>query len=269
MEMEHPKAPELRNKDRKANDLKNYERALRCFAAGINGGNDDLSAVAQERLVVSDFVLGRTVEEGVARLNVRKTRPTSEKTIKNLIACCKAVQAVVRSTDRVISKSAFRTMRDKPKRKYRKPFPQELWPESLRRDFEGYAAWKMKAILSPEEGEHLRPTVCRPISIKAHVLRLNQYVGYLVRERGLDNLTLVDLCQPGLYADFLNWYLECDATGGYVNARSTGTTLGTISQYLVATGRLSQKSATGKDIWDEFYSCLADIQRFEKRCAGP
>jgi hypothetical protein len=100
----------------------------------------------------------------------------------------------------------------------------------------------------------LRRTVCRPISIQAHIVRINQYVGFLVRERSLSELTLLDLCQLSHYADFLNWYLGCDAIGGYMTAQSTGTTLGTISQYLVATGRLSQKSANGKDIWDEFYT---------------
>ena len=79
MELSHPKAPGLRNKDRKANELKNYERALRCYAAGINDGNDDLSAVTQERLVVSNFVLGCIVEEGAARLNARKARSVRRK----------------------------------------------------------------------------------------------------------------------------------------------------------------------------------------------
>jgi hypothetical protein len=254
LEMRHPNALRFRNRDRKANDLKNYERALRCFAAGVNEGNDDLSAVAQECLIVSDFVLGRAVEQGAAWLNAHKARPASEKTIKNLIACCKAVQTVVRGSGQPAGKSLFIAMRDRPKRKYRKPFPQRLWPQSLLHDFEGYAQWKTKAILAPEEGEQLRPTVCRPVTIQAYIFRINQYVGYLMRERGLDNLTLVDLCQQGFYADFLNWYLECDAVGGYVTAQSTGTTLGTISRYLVAMGRLPQKASNGKDMWEEFYA---------------
>lgn len=254
MEMAHPKLPGLKNRNRKPNDLKNYERALRCFAAGANHGDDDLTKVAQRDLIVNDYVLGRTVEQGAALLNARKAKLASEKTIKNLISCCKAIQASVRDGGRPGGKSLSIAMRDMPKRKYRKPFPKRLWPESLQKNFEGYANWKMKAILSPEEGEHLRRTVCRPISIQAHIARINQYVGFLVRERGMGDLTLSDLCQLSHYADFLNWYLECDAIGGYMTAQSTGTTLGTISQYLVAMGRLPRKSANGKDIWDEFYA---------------
>jgi hypothetical protein len=93
MEMWHHKLPGLKNGDRKPNDLKNHERALRCFAAGINHG--DLTKAAQSDLVVSDYILGRAVEQGAALLNVRKAKPASEKTIKNLIFCCKAVQAAI------------------------------------------------------------------------------------------------------------------------------------------------------------------------------
>lgn len=254
MDMAHPKSPALKNSERRPNDLKNYERALRCFAAGVNDGNDDLSKVPLKHLLVNDAVLGGAIERGAARLNAHKKKPTSEKTLKNLISCCKAIREVVRDGELAVQRSLYQVMREQPKRRYRKPFPKRMWPASLQQDFEGYAVWKTKTILSTEEGEHLRRKASRPITIKAYINRITQYVGYLVRERGLSDLTLVDLCRPSYYADFLNWYLNCDAVGGYQNAQSTGTTLGTISQYLVAMGRLPQTGPNGKDIWAEFYA---------------
>lgn len=253
MDMPHPKTPQLKNGDRKPNDLKNHERALRCFAAGVNDGDDDLSKVAGKQLCVNDAVLGRAVERGAAVLNARKEKPASEKTLKNLISCCKAVRQAAGEGRGALRRSLYQVERDRPKRRYRPPFPKAVWPEALREDFEGYARWKTKAFLSPEEGAQLRRKASRPITVKAYANRIAQYVGFLVRERGLLELTLVDLCRLSHYADFLNWYLNCDAVGGYRNAQSTGTTLGTIAQYLVATGRLARTGPSGQDIWAEFY----------------
>lgn len=184
-EMNQPRRSGFKNKDRKPNDLKNHERALRCLAAGASGGKDDLARVDAEVLRVNDSLLGRYVEEGAALLNAhRKNAVPSEKTIKNLVFCCKAVRAGL-PNGMACGKSLYRVMLERPKLKYRKAFYRSEWPVSLTQDYQGYVAWKMKSILSQEEGERFRRRVCRPVTMAAHTSRLNRYIGYLVRERGL------------------------------------------------------------------------------------
>ena len=252
----HPKMPALKNQDRKENDRKNFERALRAFAMGASKGVTSLELLPLETLNVGEGLLERHVEQGILLLCTREGKAApSEKTIKNLISGCKAIHKTVftQAEVPVRKKSPKKRLAERPKRQYRERFPRSAWPQSLQTDWEGYRAWKMKPFLSPEEGERFRRKTCKAVTIEAHAKRINPYVGYLVRERDLQDINLNTLCDLTTYTDYLNWYLSLDADGGYDLAQDTGTTLATISQYLVAKGRMKEKDAYGKNIWDAFY----------------
>ena len=257
LDLPHPSKPELLNKDRGTTDLLNYQRALRCFAVGASNGVDNLELVPASTLEVNESLLVRQVVKGAELLAARSNNSTpSEKTLKNLIACCKAVQTTCMA-DRpgdFQPKSPAKMRKERPKRKSRPRFARERWPEPLKQDWQGYFSWKTKDILRPEEGERLRKKTCRPISLEAHARRINPLVGYLVKERKLRDFDLTTVCNLDYYIDFLNWYLNQEADGGYNGAKDTGTTLATISQYLVAMKRMAQTGPNGKNIWDEFYA---------------
>jgi integrase len=159
-----------------------------------------------------------------------------------------------RNGERPKVKSPNTIFREGPKRKQRAGFARDAWPEALKRDWQGYFEWKTKAFLSPEEGERFRSKRCKANSIEAHARRINPMVGYCATVLGKTGFDLNELCQTSLYTAYLNWYLGLDAGSGHHLAKDTGTTLATISQYLVAQGRLPQAGSNGKSIWNEFYS---------------
>lgn len=252
----HPGKPSISNRERGQTDLLNYQRALKCFALGTSGGVDNLELIPASAMDVREMLLGRQVERGLELLCAKtgKALP-SEKTVKNLIACCRGLQVVALGGKpaALAGKSLTHRNHTRPKRKVRAHFPRKAWPYNLEAEWTSYTEWKTKPILTPSEGAKYRKKVCRAISMDAQEERVNGYVGWFIRERKQTELTLVNLCQLENYSAYLNWFLEQDANCGYANAKMTGTTLATLSQYLVAVGRIEESLPDGRKVWDAFY----------------
>ena len=93
--------------------------------------------------------------------------------------------------------------------------------------------------------------------------RVNPMVGWLKREKGYESVTLRDLVDPQNFAEYLNWVLA-HAKGtkhGYSNARMTGVTLGTLSQYLVAMGEIPERTQEGEPVWEALYDLSREPMR--------
>ncbi len=253
---EHPQKPETLNRDRSQPDLLNHKRALQCFAAGVSNGAKDIRQVALSALEVSESLAARHVVEGVHILaNRGKGREPAKKTVSNLISCLKSVRAVVLKQRNVPSegKDVVTLLKERPKRPISAPFPTALWPERLQREWCGYRTWKTKPFLTVSEGAEYRRRICRPSTIdNSHVLNTNRYVGFLVRECGMTDFGLVEVCDPELFTRYLSKTLSRSGGGGYLGAYTTSTTLATISQYLVAKGELPP-TKDGKAPWSLFY----------------
>lgn len=257
LEAEHPSKPSLKNQDRSAPDRLNYQRALRCFALAASGGVDNLELVPVTGFDIGRLLLGQHVEQGARLLAARSGKAVpSEKTIKNLIACCRAVQAFALDHKPEQARgSSLRSQKAKgPKPKKRPAFPRDAWPESLKAEWQRFETWKMQPVLSAAEGAHLRKKVNRAISAKSWGRSLNAYVGYLVREQHLTDLRLLDLCNEPRYSAYLNWHLSLDVPGGYVAAKNVGIALALVTRYLVATGQLAEHLPTGQQAWQPFYA---------------
>ena len=182
-------------------------------------------------------------------------REPSSKTISNLVSCFKRVRLVALKINNVPHEglSARKLLKALPKRRIRPGFAKSAWPERLKQEFATYREWKTKPVLSEAEGGALRREPCRPITVdQKHVSDINRMVGYMVRERGVLDFGLLDICDPEVFTAYLNWHLSQEADGGYVTAKHTSIALALISRYLVATGQL-ERSRDGKDIWQVFY----------------
>lgn len=251
----HPKRPGVTNAARSLTDRLNHRRGLECLAAADAGRRVDLAAAPSELLDTLDAVLANRVVEGARVLNAERGRlAPKEKALKNLIACCRAVRDVVLQAG---GKASRRTPRQvllaKPRHRIRRSFPRERWPERLKGEWPGYCEWKSRELLTAAEGAHLRGRVCKANTVEQHALRITPIVRYLVDELGMCDVGLVDLMDVDRYIRFMDWYLNEDAYGGYSAARLAGVTLATISQYLVAMGRIGREGPGGLDIWAVFY----------------
>lgn len=262
----HASKPNLTNAERSMPDQLNYRRALECFAAGASDGAKDVNDLQARELDVGAILLGRYVERGATILAERRQRNIpSEKTIKNLIACCKALQvlALDGKDPKQAGRSASQRRRSRPKRQTLPHYSQSEWSAELEQAWAGYAAWKTKPILTPAEGKRYRKGPCRAITIATHRERVNPMIGWLKRHKGHDIVTLRDLANPQNYAEYLNWALTLFKTtkSGYSNARMTGITLTTLSRYLVATNALPEHTQEGEYIWSALYSLSQEPMR--------
>ncbi len=61
LDANHSNRLELKNRDRKDNDLKNHDRALQCFVAAVGNGTVDLAELPLSLLQVSDALVARQV----------------------------------------------------------------------------------------------------------------------------------------------------------------------------------------------------------------
>lgn len=255
LEADHPRRSGLKNSDRKANDLKNHERALACFVAAVGDGEADLGKLPLSLLQMSDALLGRKVREGATLLAERSQKKIpADKTVSNLVSCAKAIRkaALVGLPERHSVKDVLKAQ-PKTKRKKRPSFPASAWPEGLEREWQDYLAWKKADFLPPSE-ERFRKKRSRQRSCETYLRNVNMYVGWFVREQGYTEVTLVDLCNVDNYAAYLNWYLGLDTSSGYHTAKETGVTLAVMSRYLVAKGRIAEKDENGNEIWNAFYA---------------
>lgn len=250
----HAKRSGKTNAERKANDLKNHERALRCYAVAAGDGETELSKLPLSLLQVSDALLARRVREGAQLLTEGGgKRIPSDKTLSNLISCLKAIRRVaLEGVSERQSVTDVLAGRKRQKISSRPIFPTSGWPESFRIDWERYVVWKTSPFISSAE-EVFRPDRAKPISLDAYRRQLNMYIGYLVRDCEMAELTLEDLCDPENYVRYLGWYLGPDATGGYHTARDTGIALAGVSKFLVAKGRIDEGTADGRKIWEVIY----------------
>jgi len=254
LEADHPKRPGLKNRDRKDNDLKNYERALECFAAAVGDGEPDLGKLPLELLRIDDGLLGRQLREGSKLLAARSGRqPPSEKTLSNQASCLRAIRNVAigehvgrLSVTDALSRRANKQVRNRPH------FSTEAWPEALKQEWEAYKDWKLTPMLPPEEARYRKGHV-RELTLNTYLRCVNMYVGYFVKELGRGEVTLENLCDPANFVAYLNWYLHATSEGGYCAAHDTGVALATVSRYLVAKGRIGEEVADGRKIWDVFY----------------
>jgi len=256
LESAHAGKPGLTNAERSVPDQLNHRRALECFAAGVSDGAEGPDAVRAQELDVRHLLLGRRVERGARLLAERRDRAAPrEKTLKNLISCCRALQALALDGKEPgqAGMSASELRRSRPKRKALPAFPQSEWGKDLVEQWEGFGLWKTKPILTPAEGKRYRKKACRPVTVEAHRERINPYVGWLVREKGRTELALRDLPAPQLFSEYLNWVLAQPHESGYTNARMTGIALATLSRYLVAKGELPELTPDGERIWDALY----------------
>jgi hypothetical protein len=256
LDAEHPKKPATLNRDRSQPDLLNYKRAVQCFAVGVSNGTKDMRQVELSALEISESLAARHVVEGVHILaNQGKGKEPAKKTVSNLISCLKSVRAVVLKQRNVPleGKDVITLLRERPKRPISAPFPTALWPERLQREWCGYRTWKTKLFLTASEGAEYRRRICRPSTIDdTHVLNVNRYVGFLVRECDMTNFGLAEICDPELFTHYLSKTLSRSEGRGYTGARTTAATLATISQYLVAKGELPP-TKDGKAPWSLFY----------------
>lgn len=251
----HPSKPGLTNGERPVTERLSYQRALRAFALGASGGVTDLELVPAESLNVRELLLARFVEEGLSALCARTNkRVPGEKTLKNLISYARALQALFLAEQGIAKPglSPSELKRSRPKRRARQNFYRRLWPEALKAEWQDYATWKMQPILPPHE-ERYRKKPCRWVSIDAQAERVNGYVGWFIRVEGRRHLSLLELCDLEAFSRYLNWYLAQDADGGYTTAKMAAVALGTLSQYLVAKGRLAEHTEDGRRLWDVLY----------------
>lgn len=247
-----------RNRDRTETACSNFLRALACLAAATGDGEPDLAKLPASLLQVGDDAIRDRIEQGARLLAARENRRTpSEKTVSNLTSCIRRIQRVALpelGLEQRLSVRQLVAMRGSSPHAGRQG-PQRFFfnnlPEAFKRDWEDYRRWKMAPFLPPSERKY-RKKVCVERSLATHRRRINTYAGWLHEEKGIAELRLEDLCDPGHYAEYLAWYLERGTGGGYHTAKDTGTTLGTISQYLVAKRRLPEL-LEGRPIWDEFY----------------
>lgn len=249
----HPKREGASNASRQANDLKNHDRALACLAAAAGDGEEALGKLPITLLQRDPNLLGRQVREGARILAVRQDKTVaSDKTLSNQVSCVRAVQKTVYQ-DLPQRRSVHDVIATRPsQRKNRPAFSSRDWPESLSTDWAGFKVWKMAGIL-PLAEQPYRKQPSRESSFKSYLCKLNQYVGFLVREQGRTDLRLEDLCDADTYVAFLNWYLGDNANTGYAGAKEAGVTLATTSRYLVAKGRLEETTADGTKVWQPFY----------------
>ena len=260
LEAEHPSRPGVLNKERTKTDILDHKKALRCFAAGLKGYPAATNEVPLSSLEGAEELMCEHVRKGISLLALPKGEPSS-KTISNLVSCFKRVRVAALKLHNVPreGRSARKLLDALPKRRIRLGFRKDAWPERFKREFAGYREWKVKPVLSKAEGREFRKQPCRPITIdKKQVSDINRMVGYMVRERGVTDFGLVDICDPELFIAYLNWHLSQNADGGYVTAKHTSIALALISRYLVATGQLEQRR-DGKDIWQVFYQQGQDV----------
>lgn len=255
LDAHHPNKPELKNRDRKENDLKNHDRALQCFVAAVGNGTVDLAELPLSLLQVSDALVARQVREGAKLLAERRRKKVpSDKTLSNLVSCVKAVRKVALNGMgvRLPVDKAVRS-RAKKKRRPRPAFPSDSWPDTLNVDWQRYKDWKMADLL-PSAEEQFRKKRSREQSFVSYKRNVNMYVGWFVRELGRQELTLEDLCDVNNYVAYLNWYLNLDPDSGYHMAKETGITLAVMSRYLVAKSRLEETGLDGRKIWEVLYA---------------
>lgn len=260
LEAEYPGRPGMQNKERTQTDILDHRKALRCFAAGLRAYPADLSELPLSSLEGAEELMCDHVRNG-ALLLASAFREPSSKTISNLVSCFKRIRRVVLETRNVPLEglSARKLLAALPKRRIRSGFAKSAWPERLKREFAAYRDWKIKPILTESEGRALRKQPCRPITIdKKQVSDLNRMVGYMVRERGILDFGLLEMCDPDMFAAYLNWHLSQEADGGYVTAKHTSIALALVSRYLVATGQLEQRRDE-KDIWQVFYQLGQEV----------
>ena len=195
------------------------------------------------------------MEQGAKLLNARRRRlEPSEKTIKNLVACCRAVRDAVYGAGSVArTLTPNQMLKARPKRRIRKSLARADWPQPLASEWEGYSTWKTKPLLKASEGGHLRRRLCKPNTLVTHAKRVSPVIRYLRDQLGMTEVRLVDLVDVERFPAFAEWYLAEDADGGYDAVEDASTTLATISQYLVATKQIGQAGPSGLEIWNEFY----------------
>ncbi len=258
----HPRQAGKTNADRGDSDRLNFQRALLCLAAGHAGDALALDEAPAAMLLDPVMTLVGKVELGAKLLNARKRRvEPSEKTIKNLVACCRAVRDVVYGDGRAArSLTPNQVLKARPKRRIRVRLAREDWPQPLAEEWRSYQAWKTKPVLAPSEGAHLRRRLCKPISIEAHAKRVSPLVRYLKDELGMSEVSLVDLVDVERFPAFADWYLAEDADGGYDSVQQTAITLATISKYLAASKRIEQAGGDGLEIWTSFYRLGAQVR---------
>ena len=251
LESLHPNGSGVKNRDRKANDLNNFERALACFAAGAGDGETRWDKLPLSLLGVSEKLLVRQLREGAFILTGQANRrPPSDKTVSNLVSGIKAIRKVAIAGQGKTSIRELLRQKAKPKRRTRPPFPKSAWPEALKQEWEGYKSWKQAPFLPPHEDRY-RKGRSRDSSFSSYLRRINLLVGYLVREEGCHTLSLEQLVEPERYIRFMNHYLS-SGEGGYATAKDVGITLANLSQYLVAKGRIEEHYG-GKPIWNVLY----------------
>lgn len=250
----HEKKPSATNADRSSEDQKNHERSLRYLAAAHAGGEADLSSCSAEALHANDTLLKRQVARGAKLIAARNNRNApGRKALQNAVSCCKAIQR------QVVGEQEWLSAREKlikRRKQSRRPpdFPYNAWPASLAQEWNRFAAWKLSEFVPPEEEPY--HVVCRPSTMNGKRNHINPYVGFLVRERGLTEANLLNLCDPANFTTYLEWYLGADSEwdAAYPQANSRAITLALLSKYLVAKGRLDEDAGSQQKIWDVFYA---------------
>lgn len=249
----HPRVEGVTNAGRKANDLKNYDRALACFIAAVGDGEADPARLPLSVLQQNDTLLARQVREGARMLAAKRGKELpSDKTLSNLVSCLKGVQKVA-CRDLPQGQSIRERLKARPKRTQRPGFLKSRWPEPLKEEWDAWKVWKTADFLPMAEAKY-RKSKSRESSFKSYLRKINPYVGFLVQQQGREVLTLVDLCTVDNYLAFLNWYLSLDADGGFYGAKEAGVTLAVLSQYLVAKGRIEETTPDSTTIWGVFYA---------------
>ncbi len=247
----------LKNSDRGVTDQHNYRRALCCLAVATSGGIDQLELCPADVLEASPTVIGLRVTEGVKLLAARQSKPPPhDKSVRNAVSCCRAIQGAV--FEQQLQKSTHQRLLALPKRRLRDKFSYDAWPTELLREWQAFSDWKCQKFI-PEHERAFRKKICRPQTIDSKRQQLNGYVGYVVGQKRVDEPTLATLCNPSTYQAYLNVYFAQEADGGYLNARNNSVTLALISKYLVAKGKLPERTETGRALWDQFYDIGRDI----------
>ncbi len=247
----------LTNNDRGVTDQHNYRRALRCLAVATNGRIDQLELCPADVLEASPTVIGLRVMEGAKGLAARQNKPPpNDKTIRNTVSCCRAIQHAV--FEHKIQKSTHQRLIALPKRRLRKKFSYNDWPAELLRQWRAFSDWKCQKFI-PEHERRFRKKICRPQTIESKRQQLNGYIGYVVGQGRAEELTLEMLCNPATYQAYLNVYFAQEADGGHRNAKNNTVTLALITQYLVAKGELLERTESGRAPWDQFYDIGQDI----------
>lgn len=71
---------------------------------------------------------------------------------------------------------------------------------------------------------------------------------------------LVEVCNPELFGEFINWHMAQDADGGYVHLKQSAAVMATISQYLVAKHEMPEM-IDGRKPWDLFYDMGREVMK--------